>query len=227
MKNSKNIFLFTLSLLGGLETVSAASATPTDNKTNLRVRKVTGDTGSNIPRPTPVNTQPSNRNVNPTPVDRPSQPSGNSRGNFCCLCDNCQDIVNGRDNWYLNANGLTCSLAYNLLADNQSQLRRSNSCSALQGQYQSKCCNPNHQWQPVPQAPVPAPTINLKPGNWPKCQLCSNNAYPSKGHNFIAVLYHGTRTCRELHDEGQTGNIEDKLCKPLQMFAFDVCGCEG
>ena len=44
MKNSKNVFLFTLSLLGGLETVSAEIQDPTtDTKTNLGVWKGTND----------------------------------------------------------------------------------------------------------------------------------------------------------------------------------------
>ena len=145
---------------------------------------------------------------------------------LCCLCEHCKDPVSGRGNLHIDQK-LTCDLAFNYLFDEKSDLRLAYSCSTLQERFRDSCCNETSNPRPVEQEQEPdeGPTANMSRGPYQTCELCSNKNYPKKAHNFIAVLYHGTRTCGKLWEEGQTGNLDDKLCNPLQDFAFDVCDC--
>jgi len=195
------------------------SKSPTKTPTQKQTKK--------IEEPKPSRNEKSQPALQPAPKPTPAQTTNTKEKyiGLCCLCENCGPLAHNRGNLLVDQQ-LTCDLAYNLLFDNFSDLRNEHSCPTLLSKYRDPCCNEQNPGIPVHQAPVPAPTINLSQGAHPKCEVCSNGLFPGKGHNLIAVLYHGTRTCRTLWEEGQTGNLEDKLCNPLQDFAFEVCGCD-
>lgn len=151
----------------------------------------------------------------------------NEEYNVCCLCDDCDFVAPGRDDFNVDQFGTTC---YDLLldmADDQTESQPGNGkCRSLQARHRQTCCDASYNPPEVAQVPTPAPVINLPYGDEPLCDVCKDGRYPGIPTTVLAILYiPGNPTCGQLYEMGKRGLILDRLCKPIQKYLFEDCGC--
>jgi hypothetical protein len=146
---------------------------------------------------------------------------------LCCLCEECEGPVGNRGtNVYVNAFGKTCNDLTLEMADPFNGSRAGNRiCRSLQDEFRSTCCDPN--FTPPDIVQIPNIPINYVPfGPNPRCDLCHDGAFPSKPHTVTAVLgIPGNPTCEELYWLARRGHVTDQMCKPLQDYMDEPCGC--
>lgn len=92
--------------------------------------------------------------------------------------------------------------------------------------YADICCNRNVIPPPTSTPPPTPPKWTGGTGTYPPCYICGKgNPYPGKPSAAIKAIYVGFYTCGQLYYMGINGLIQELMCKPLQDFAFTVCGC--
>ena len=144
---------------------------------------------------------------------------------LCCLCDRCGLAASGRGNLKIDASGLTCDLLAVEMADLYAPGDKT--CKAMQGKFRPTCCDGDVEVIEVLQPPTPMPSVLYPQGKEPWCDLCKDGSFPALSHTLVAVLYlPEAHTCRDLYYLGRSKNIPDQLCKPMQYFMKEPCGCE-
>ena len=155
-----------------------------------------------------------------------AQPTDEELG-ICCLCDGCDFVANGRDDFLVDESGTTCYDILLDMADDTTESKPGNgACQSLKAQYRQTCCDSNYDPPEVAQAPTPAPVSNLPQGKEPVCNVCPDGGKPGLPKTVAAVLYiPGVNTCERLYEMGLKGLILDRLCNPIQDYLFVDCGC--
>ncbi|GAX27918.1 hypothetical protein FisN_21Hh268 [Fistulifera solaris] len=146
---------------------------------------------------------------------------------LCCLCDSCGPALSGRANLAVDNKGYTCQKLIIDMADPTNSIKQGNAaCRQLQGRWYDHCCNPSHKPTAIAQSPVPSPATNYPRGSYSKCDLCRDGSYPSLDKTLVAVLnFPNVNTCKELYWWARNGNFEDRMCRPIQNYFNDPCGC--
>lgn len=118
-----------------------------------------------------------------------------------------------KDNFYVEQ-GLSCNQIY------LNATRSTSFCNVIKQKYKI-CCSE------VQQTPTKTPvsTPSFFPGINKICMLCRNGKEPKYKNTFIES-YFINGTCSQLYYMGLTGNIEERLCYPLQLYSKLPCGCD-
>ena len=146
-------------------------------------------------------------------------------GAQCSLCDSgsggqgVDALVN--PSTLVDSKGKTCA---QLMIELFSSASDSPKCREGVSRGYARCCTVNSLPQIV-QDPPPAPPQFTISGPFKKCDLCVGGSYPSVTSMVINMLYVGPGTCPQYYEWGQRGWIQDHLCKALQFFAREPCGC--
>jgi hypothetical protein len=146
---------------------------------------------------------------------------------LCCLCDECHFPAPGRDNLNVDEFGTTCYQQLLSMADPENASKvGSQQCTNEINLHRRRCCDSTFNPIDIAVAPTPAPVINLPQGVEPYCDLCVDGRFPGNPKTVTAVLYiPGTPKCELLYYMGQRGLVEDRLCKPMQDYLEEACGC--
>jgi hypothetical protein len=98
---------------------------------------------------------------------------------ICCLCEDCDFVVSGREVSPVDELGTTCYDVLLEMADNENDLAQGNgACTKLQSRYCRTCCDASYSPLEVAQAPTPAPVISLPYGPEPICDICPDGGFP-------------------------------------------------
>jgi hypothetical protein len=146
---------------------------------------------------------------------------------LCCLCDECSLPASGRENLNVDEFGTTCYEQLLSMSDPQNpSTNGSEECTEQINLHRQRCCNSTFIPIDIAIAPTPAPVVNLPLGSEPYCDLCTDGRFPGLPNTVTAVLYiRGNPTCEILYHMGRRGLIEDRLCKPMQDYLEEGCGC--
>lgn len=146
---------------------------------------------------------------------------------ICCLCEDCDFVVSGREFSPVDELGTSCYDVLLEMADDENDSAPGNSaCTTLQSKYRRTCCDASYSPPEVAQAPTRAPVINLPFGLEPICDICPDGGFPDIPSTVLAILYiPGNPTCGILYEMGKQGLIEDRLCNPIRKYLFEDCGC--
>ena len=148
---------------------------------------------------------------------------------LCCLCDSCGPALSGRSNLAVNNQGYTCQKLIIDMADPTNSIKQGNAaCRQLQGRWYDHCCNPSHKPTTIAQSPTVSPGNQYPKGKYSKCDLCLDGSYPSMDKTLVAVLdFPNVNTCKELYWWARNGNFEDRMCRPIQNYFKEPCGCNN
>ncbi|GAX28999.1 hypothetical protein FisN_1Hh003 [Fistulifera solaris] len=145
---------------------------------------------------------------------------------LCCLCDSCGPPVSGRATLAVDSQGTTCQQLVIDMADPTNIQQGNQLCRQLQGQWYDHCCNPNHTPSIIAQNPTVSEGASYPSGPYSSCNLCENGQYPSLDQTLVAVLdFPNVNTCKELYWWAKQGNFEDRMCRPIQNYFAEPCGC--
>lgn len=146
---------------------------------------------------------------------------------LCCLCDSCGPALSGRANLAVDSQGYTCQKLIIDMADPTNSIKQGNgACRQLQGRWYDHCCNPSHKPATIAQSPTASPGNNYPKGQYSKCDVCRDGSYPTLDKTLVAVLnYPDINTCKELYWWTRNGNFEERMCRPIQNYFKDPCGC--
>jgi hypothetical protein len=146
---------------------------------------------------------------------------------LCCLCDECYFPASGRENLNVDEFGTTCYEQLLSMSDTENaSTNGSGECTKQINLHRRRCCDSTFNPIDIAIAPTPAPVINLPFGSEPYCDLCTDGRFPGLPKTVTAVLYiPGNPTCELLYDMGRRGLILDRLCKPMQDYLEEGCGC--
>jgi hypothetical protein len=147
---------------------------------------------------------------------------------MCCLCEDCDFPVTGREYIPVDEFGTTCYDKILEMADGGNESTQgSDKCKSLQNQYRQTCCDANYTPIEVAQAPTSAPVINLPSnGAEPICNVCPDGGFPDLPKTVLAILYiPGNPTCEILYEMGLQKLIPQRVCNPIQDYLYEACGC--
>lgn len=146
---------------------------------------------------------------------------------LCCLCDSCGPPLSGRATLAVDSQGTTCQQLVIDMADPSNSIQQGNGlCRQLQGQWYDHCCNPHHTPATIAQAPTASLGSSYPSGPYSTCDLCNNGQYPGLDQTLVAVLdYPNINTCKELYWWTKQGNFEERMCRPIQNYFAEPCGC--
>lgn len=124
-------------------------------------------------------------------------------------------------NAFVDSKGKTCAaLMVELFPLNPGD----RSCFLNYTSHHARCCHVDGA-PPILQDPPPAPPQYTLDGPFKRCDLCLDGSAPTAVGMVINMLYIGVGSCSQYYQYGQRGWIQDHLCKPLQFFAREPCGC--
>lgn len=144
---------------------------------------------------------------------------------LCCLCSGCGPPI--RYDEKVDDKGNTCGLLAMQMADptNDSSQGQSN-CQSLQNLHYDRCCNADFDPDPIAQAPTLSPGSKFEYGPYAPCNLCLDGSLPTIPNALTAVVgIPGTPTCKDLYWIAKRGNIEGRMCRPMQNYFQSPCGC--
>ena len=150
--------------------------------------------------------------------------SGDEDIGLCCLCGGCKPPV--RFSEIVDSKGTSCGLLANQMADPKYSARGSSKCINLKSLHYDRCCNADFDPDPIAQAPTMSPGTKFSHGPYAPCNLCIDGSFPTKPTSLTAVAgIPGTPTCQDLYWISKKGNIEERMCRPMQNYFEGPCGC--
>lgn len=146
---------------------------------------------------------------------------------LCCLCQGCAQPLIPRGNIFVDSRGTTCNALALEMADPSNHIRQGNpACMQLKAWHYDRCCNPNHHPTPILQEPTTSPGNAYPQGPFQPCDLCRDGSFPRNPTTITAILgMPGNPSCRDLYWLALRGNIEDRICRPMQNYYEVPCGC--
>ena len=165
---------------------------------------------------------------NATGSERASEDFG-----LCCLCDECffpHQVAPQRGQLIVEKDGTTCEQLALKMAKPMLYQRHSGVCKKLQRTHRRRCCDPSDEpvaiATPTPEEAREKERRKYAKGTEPQCHLCPGNVFPGSPNTVTATLYvRGNPTCEELYYMGLNGLVPELVCKPIQHYGEEACGC--